>query len=166
MILYGIIGDQTMPYLGHKDNNTPCTEEMMCMRARNHILTGRRRLHEGKISLGIVTLYDALYSAMQWYVACPDHREKLITISSDNLNDDVVLFDILVRSGIITSEFDYKAFSNLVETALYKDMSNFSFSGILKSTESVMTQLGVLPFVESEVSFDGNVISQIIDVHK
>ncbi|MBI5666074.1 MAG: hypothetical protein HZC49_13450 [Nitrospirae bacterium] len=134
-----------MPYLGHTDNKTPCTEDVMCVRARLHIHTGRRRLREGKISLGIVTLYDALYSAMQWYVACHDHRDKLITISSDNLNDESVLFDILVRSGIITYNFDYSTFSELVDSALYKDMSDYDYSGILKDIESIIAQLIVVP---------------------
>jgi hypothetical protein len=140
-----------MPFLGQTDNNVSCAEEVMFMRARLHILTGRRRLREGKISLGIVTLYDSLYSAMQWYFACPDHRDKLITISSDNLNDDSVLFNILVRSGIITSEFDYAAFSEFVDAALYKNMSDFNYSCILMDIESLMTQLGVIPIDDREL---------------
>jgi len=143
----------------HPYNETPGTEDVMYKRARHHIRTGRQRLIEGKISLGIVTLYDSLYSAMQWYVACPDHSEKLSTISSDNLNDDRVLYDILVRSGIIKTEFDYSSFGDLVEKALYKDMSGFSFSCTLKSIESVMTQLGIMPFEERELLPDDPVIS-------
>jgi hypothetical protein len=89
----------------------------MFMRAGLHILTGRPTLSEGKKSSGIVTPYGSLYP-VQWYVACSDYRERLITIFSDNINDDCVLFYILVRSGIITSEFDNGAFSDLVERVI------------------------------------------------
>jgi len=143
-----------MPFLGYTDNRTPCAEEVMLLRSRLHICAGSRRLREGKISLGIVTLYCALNSAMQWYVACPENTRKLRTISTDNLKDDNILFDILRRSGVITSGFDYSAFSDLVDEALYKNVSDFDYSGILTDIESVMTQLGVIPFEESELPPD------------
>jgi hypothetical protein len=149
-----------MPFLGHTENNKPCAEEVLFVRARLHKHTGTRRLREGKISLGIVTLYCALNSAMQWYVACPEHARKLLVKSNDNLNDDNILFDILRRSGVITSGFDYSAFSELVDEALFKNVSEFNYSGILTDIESVMTQLGILPFDESELPLDDPGISE------
>jgi len=160
MIIYFIIGDQTMPFSGYTEKNNHCKDEVMFMRARLHMLTGRRRLHEGKISLGIITLYDALYSAMQWYAACPEHAGRLIMIPDDNVNNDSSLFDILSRSAVITSEFDYIAFSGLVDAALYKDMSEFDYSGILADVESVMTQLGAMPPDDSRLVPDGPGISR------
>jgi len=149
-----------MPQFGHTENNTLNAERAIFMRARLHICTGRRRLREGKISLGIVTLYDALNSALQWYVACPEHRKKLRTITTDNFIDDNIVFDILVRSGVIAPEFDYGAFNELVETALYKNMSTFNYADMLAGIESVMTQLGVMPFDEDELHPDDTGISQ------
>jgi len=156
-----------MPFSGHTDNNKPVADEVMFMRARLHIRTGRQRLSDGKISLGIVTLYDALYSAMQWYVTSPEHSSELTALSPANLNDDNILFDILNRSGVITPGFDYSAFSELVDSALYKNMSDFNYSGILTEIESVMSQLGVMPFEESVLPTDGpGIYSGIIDIRR
>lgn len=149
-----------MPSLGHTENNKPCAEEELFVRARLHKHTGTRRLREGKISLGIVTLYCALNSAMQWYVACPEHAKKLLVKSTDNLNDDNMLFELLRRSGVITSGFDYSAFSELVDEALYKNVSEFNYSSMLTDIESVMTQLGILPFDESELALNEPGISE------
>jgi hypothetical protein len=145
---------------GHTENNKPCAEEVLFVRARLHKHTGTLRLREGKISLGIVTLYCALNSAMQWYVACPEHAKKLFVKSTDNLNDDNILFEILSRSGVITSGFDYSGFSELVDDALYKNMSEFNYSSILTNVESVMNQLGILPFDESGLPVDDPGISE------
>lgn len=141
-----------MPISGYTDKNTHCTEDVMLMRARLHLVTGKRRLREGKISLGLVTIYDALYSAMQWYIGCPEYAGKLVVKPADNLKEDNNLFTILFRSGVITSGFDYRTFSKLVEAALYKNMTDFNYSGILTDIESIMTQLGALPFDESELT--------------
>jgi hypothetical protein len=149
-----------MPHFGHTDNNTLDAERAMFMRARLHIQAGRQRLLEGKISLGIVTLYDALNSALQWYVACPEHRKKLHSMTTDNFNDDNIIFDILIRSGVITDEFDYGTFNKLVETALYKNMSTFHYADMLAGIESVMTQLGVMPFDDDELHPDDTAMSQ------
>ena len=40
-------------------------------RARLHLRGGKRRLRQGKISAGIVTLYDALEGAMLSYAESP-----------------------------------------------------------------------------------------------
>ena len=138
-----------MPHFGLMDEAALGPVKGPLMRAKLHIRGGRRRLRQDKISLGIITLYDALISAMQWYVASPEHIKDLRIDEGDNVNDDKTLFEILLRSNVVDGSFDYGAFDRLVEDALYDSMSGFDYKDILESYESVMTQLGVLPFDEN-----------------
>ena len=140
-----------MPHFGLIDEAVTGPVDGLLMRAKLHIRCGRRRLREGKLLYGIITLYDALLSAMQWYVASPEHREKLRIKEGDNLNDDKTLFNILLHSGVIDGIFDYEVFDRLVENALYDSMSDFDYKDMLESYEAVMTQLGVMPFDENEL---------------
>lgn len=141
-----------MPHFGLMDENALGPIEGPLMRAKFHIRGGKRRLHQGKISDGIITLYDAIVSAMQWYIALPERRRTLQIKEDDNMSDDNTIFAVLTRSGVLDSNFDYEAFYELVERALKQEMSDYDYIGILKGIESVMTQLGVMPFDENELS--------------
>jgi hypothetical protein len=126
-------------------------EEGPLQRARLHIRGGRRRLRQGKISSGIVTLYDAISAALEWYFASTERRKGLIIKPDDDLRDDKTLYDILRRSGVLDGSFDYMAFNELVEKVLYTDFADYDHEGLLREIESVMTRLGVMPFDESEL---------------
>ncbi len=140
-----------MPHFGLMDEYALGPVEGPLMRAKLHLRSGRRRLRQGKISLGILTLYDALNMAMQWYIAVPQRKSKLQIRDRDNLNNDSALFSVLIRSGVLDGSFDYDSLNELVDEALIKEMSSYDYSGTLKGIESVMTRLGVLPFDESEL---------------
>lgn len=140
-----------MPHFGLMDEAALGPVEGPLMRAKLHIRGGKRRLRQGKISYGIITLYDALVSAMQWYVASPERIKNLGIDEDDNMNDDKTIFNMLSRSGVVDGSFDYEAFDRLVETALYDSMSGFDYKDMLESYEIVMTQLGVMPFEENEL---------------
>ena len=120
-------------------------------RAKLHIRGGKRRLRQGKISLGIITLSDALVSALQWYVASPERIKTLVMHENDSLNDDAAIYRILRRSGKIDDTLDYDAFNTLVEEAIKHEMPDYDYTGILQNIESFMTQLGVMPFDESKL---------------
>ena len=120
-------------------------------RARLHIRGGKRRLRQGKISAGIVTLYDALLAAMKWYVASPERRSRLDIGRDDDMTDDKTVFSVLTRSGVLDGRFDYPAFDMLVEKALNEEIPDYDYSEVLKGMESVMTLLGVMPFDEAEL---------------
>jgi len=127
------------------------SEEGALLRARLHIRGGRRRLRQGKISAGIVTLYDALLFAMDWYIASPERRESLQIKEGDNMKDDKTIFAVLTRSGVLDGSFDYEAFDSLIEKAVNEEMPDYDYSKTLKGIESVMRRLGVMPFDESEL---------------
>lgn len=123
------------------------------MRAKLHIRGGKRRLQQGKISSGIVTLYDALVSAMDWFIAVPERKSQLMVREGEDLKSEKTLYAVLVRSGVLDGAFDYEAFDALVDRASESDrpdhMKDYDYSGLLAEIEPVMTQLGVMPFDEN-----------------
>lgn len=139
-----------MPHFGLMDEDALGPVEGPLQRAKLHIRGGRRRLRQGKISAGIVTLYDALISAMRWYLASPEHRRKLDVREADDPTDDKNLFEILRRSGV-AGKFDFESFDKLVETALNEEMPGFDYGGLWQNIEDFMTGLGVMPFDESDL---------------
>lgn len=119
--------------------------EGLLMRSRLHIRGGKRRLMQGKISAGIVTLYDALVCAMEWYAA----SGGVEAMPTEDIRDDKVLYKALVRSGALDGSFDYIAFGELVDRALKEDLQGVAFTPVLRGVESVMLGLGVMPFDEN-----------------
>lgn len=139
-----------MPHFGLIDDSLG-PEEYALQRARLHIRGGKRRLRQGKISAGIVTLYDALVFALDWYIASPDRRCRLRFAEGEDLKDDNTVFKVLKRSGVIDSSFDYELFNKLVEKSLEQEMPDYDYREIFESFESLMTRLGVMPFDENEL---------------
>lgn len=52
---------------------------------------------------------------------------------------------------MLDDTFDYKAFNELIKKALKQEISDYDYMETLKGIESVMTQLGVMPFDENEL---------------
>jgi len=127
------------------------TEEGALLRSRLHIRGGKRRLRQGKISAGIVTLYDALIFGLLYYVLSPERRASLVIREGENPKDDRTAFKILLRSKKIDDAFDYEAFDRLVEKAMNEEMPDYDCSGLLVSFEGLMMQLGVMPFDEADL---------------
>jgi len=140
-----------MPHFGLMDPTKMTREEAALMRARLHIRAGKRRLRQGKISAGIVTLYDALTHAVEWYVSDPGHLKGIIIKEGERITDDTHAFAILSRSGVLGEGFDHRALAALLERALEGEMPGYDYSGFLRTVESAMTGLGVMPFDESKL---------------
>ncbi|MGW8273022.1 MAG: hypothetical protein ACWGN7_06505 [Thermodesulfovibrionales bacterium] len=141
-----------MPHFGLMDEDSLGPVEGPLMRARLHIRGARRRLRQGKVSAGIVTLYDALLKAMEWFVADSGRLRKLDVRPDEDLRNDSTLFRVLRRSRILDAALDYEAFDSLVEKAANEDLpQGYDHSDLLRDIESVMTQLGVMPFDEGSL---------------
>ncbi|HET6515812.1 MAG TPA: hypothetical protein VFG09_11680 [Thermodesulfovibrionales bacterium] len=138
-----------MPHFGLMDEGALGPVEGPFQRARLHIRGGRRRLRQGKISAGIVTLYDALSAAMQWYIASPEREQSVKVNEGEDIRDDETAYRVLVRSKVLDGSFDYQAFDSLVVRALNEELADYDYHQVLKGIESVMTQLGVMPFDEA-----------------
>lgn len=119
------------------------------MRARLHIRSGKRRLRQGKVASGILTLYDALLFAMEWHVLDPSKKALLKIGEGDDLRDDKALYSVLVRSGVLDGGFDYEVFDPIIKKSVDDEMAEYDYSGLLSGVEAVMTQLGVMPFDEA-----------------
>lgn len=139
-----------MPHFGLMDADALGPENAALQRARLHIRGGNRRLRQGKISAGIVTLYDALSAAMEWYIAAPERRKTLDIRPGENLNDERSLYSILTRSGVIRTRFPYDKFDALVDRAS-EEMPGYDYRWITAGVDSIMTELGVMPFDEKEL---------------
>jgi hypothetical protein len=140
-----------MPHAGLMNADELGPEAAALQRARLHIRGGKRRLRQGKVAAGIVTLYDALTSGFEWYLFPPWRRALLRINADDDLNNDKTVFSVLVRSGVLDSAFDYEAFDRVVELALNESLSDYDYAALLEGIESVMTQLGVMPFDERDL---------------
>jgi len=138
-----------MPHFGLMDEDVLGPVEGPLQRARLHIRGGKRRLRQGKISAGIVTYYDALSSAMQWYIALPARRAKLAVAGGEDLLNDRTAYLVLVRSGVLDGRFDFDAFDRLAERAVLDELPDYEHRAMIAGVESVMEQLGVMPFEEA-----------------
>lgn len=140
-----------MPHAGLMDEKAMGPGEGPLQRARLHIRGGRRRLRQGKLPAGVITLYDAVCAALEWYFASHERRKELVINEDDDLRDDKTLYEILTRSGVLDGRFDYGEFNNRIEKVLYTDSVDFDYKETLNGIESVMTQLGVMPFDETKL---------------
>jgi len=140
-----------MPHFSLMDEKKLGPVEGPFLRARLHVRGGRRRLKQGKIAAGIVTLYDALEGAMRAYVSDPVRQANLAFQDQENQSDERTLYGLLVRSGVLDGAFDFDAFDLLTEQALRAEMPGYDYRELLAGIESVMTQLGVMPFDEASL---------------
>ena len=140
-----------MPHFGLMDERALGPIEGPFQRARLHIRGGKRRLRQGKISAGIVTLYDALLAAMESYVNSPEHKRKLVTKQGDDLRDERTAYAVLVRSGVLDGAFEFETFERLMERALNEEMPGYDYRDILQGIDRVMYQLGVMPFDDADL---------------
>lgn len=137
-----------MPHFGLMDPKKLGPEEAPLQRARLHIRGGKRRLQQGKVTAGIVTLYDALESAMEWYMAAPERRAPVRLGEGEDMNDSATLFAALSRSDVVNGSFDFASFKELMERSLNEEagMNTYDWKELVKGVEQVMTDLGVMPF--------------------
>lgn len=140
-----------MPHAGFMNETSMGPIKGPFLRARLHIRGGKRRLRQGKIAAGIATLYDALLAAMEWYVNTPEHRDRLAVSQGDDLNNDKTVYTVLVRSGVLDGKFDFVAFDRITERALDEELPEYDYHELLEGVDSVMTQLGVMPFDEASL---------------
>jgi hypothetical protein len=138
-----------MPHFGLMEERSLGPVNGPLQRARLHLRGGKRRLRQGKISAGIVTLYDAMVAAMEFYVE--RNRERIPLSSDENPHNDKVMFRVLVRAGVLDRQFDFEGFDRLMERALHEDLSGYDYGGLVEGIDAVMFRLGVMPFSEESL---------------
>lgn len=140
-----------MPHFGLMDESSLGPVESLLMRSRLHVRCGKRRLREGKVSLGIVTLEDAVSSGMQWYIARHAGEGGLTVQERESTRDERAMCSLLTRSGVLDGSFNYDVFDELVKKALADELQSFDYGDILQSIETLLEQLGIVPFDESKL---------------
>ena len=143
-----------MPHFGLIEEDKLGPVQSLLMRARLHIRGGRLRLRQKQISLGIITLYDALCIALQWYISVPENNHNLGIIPDEIIKDEKAIISVLVTAGVLDGKFSYDEFNDLVCRALKEELSGFNYSEILNGIEQVMLMLGVMPFDENQLPVD------------
>jgi hypothetical protein len=138
-----------VPHAGLIEFSEIGPERFALQRARLHIRAGKRRLRQGKIAAGIVTLFDALEFALEWHTY-PPRREKL-RLQSREMTRSRKIFDALNRAGVLDGSFDFDRFDTLLERALFEEMPGYDFRELVAGVEKVMTQLGVMPYDETSL---------------
>ncbi|WP_455463941.1 hypothetical protein [Candidatus Hodarchaeum mangrovi] len=143
-----------MPHFGLMKPEDMKEDEAVFFRARLHVRGAKRRLREGKVSLGFVTLYDALISGMQYWVLSPDLKNYVKLKEFDDITDDVNLFQILKRSKVICDTFslcDFQLLQKLMEEALMKELKLSQIETHLEKFEVLLEYLKILPFNELDL---------------
>ena len=141
-----------MPHFGLMNTEDSFNSaEGALLRARLHIRAGKRRLRQGKISAGILTLYDALLFAMDSYVYAGETIHTLSVQEGEDMRDDKTLYRILVRSGVLDGSFDYASLDKLVDEASNKELVGFAYRPLIEELEGIMTKLNVMPFDEGSL---------------
>ena len=130
-------------------------ERAALQRARLHLRGGSRRLRQGRISGGIAALYDALTSAMEWFCAGSE-RITSIPGARGRFTDYKARYAALVRASVLDGTFDFERLDKVLDRALAMELPAAAAEGILEGVESVLTQLGVLPFDEGTVAARGS----------
>jgi hypothetical protein len=136
-----------VPHAGLIDFSQIGPERFALLRARLHIRAAKRRLRQGKVAAGIVTLFDALEFALEWHTF-PPRVDKLVLGSREMIRSRKV-FEALNRAGVLDGSFDFDHFDTLLERALCEEMPGYDCLDLFAGVERVMTQLGVMPFDEN-----------------
>lgn len=121
------------------------------LRARLHLRGARRRLKQGKVAAGIITLYDALIFGLRSYCIVPEHRNQIDPGESLDLIEERVMIKALRKGGIIDSAFDLEEFEELVDRAARDEMADYDYRPLLMTFESLMTRIEVMPFDEASL---------------
>lgn len=139
------------PHFGLMDESKMSREEALLMRTKLHWRCGVRRLNEdNSSSVALATLYDALLSAMRWYILrhLPD---ELGEDADEKLENERLVFSVLRRAGILDQSLDLPFIEEIVDSALMEEDVHVDHDRLLRQLDRFLTRLGVLPFDEAEL---------------
>jgi len=133
-----------MPHYDSMDATQMTEEDAALMRARLHLLGGKRRLQEGLSAAGLAALYDAILFGMRHYIA--RHERCASFVKDADLWDAVALYHALARAGVFDDPHAFNRLSLIVERALWQHSFSFDADATLAEVEKMLTKLGIFPF--------------------
>ena len=134
-----------MPHTGIIDETLNGERELM-MRAKLHVKGGLTRFEMGMTADAIAAIYDAISSAMQRFVILDGVEYNLVRDDNDDISDDVILFSVLLRSGIFddgTTKEDFDFIEQTLDDAIENRLESFDETSFLEITLDILNQLGV-----------------------
>ena len=138
------------PHFDLMDPSTMSPEDGLLMRTKLHWRCGKRRMHENKTSAGLTTLYDALLSAMRWYIL--SHLgDKIGGDAGEKLENERFVFSILRKEGIIDGTLDMNLIEEAVDNALMEKNLQSNKDTVMQQIEKFLTRINILPFDESKL---------------
>jgi len=138
------------PHFGLMDESKMAKEDALLMRAKLHWRGGIRRSRENKSASGVATLYDAMLSAMRWYILT-NLRDEAGKDVMENIENERFVFFLLRKAGLLPFSFDLNFIENVVDKALMEEDVAGGKDQFIEQVKRVMTRLTVLPFDESEL---------------
>ena len=140
-----------MPHFGLVPEHGLSEDQMLLLRSRLHVRSGLRRIREENYSAGIATLYDALVSAMHFYILA--HKPILSLLQyNEFVSSDLLLYNYLTNEKTIKSSFDFKKFQELMNTGLDSSLKKTDINdSFLISLQDIFTQLAILPFNDADL---------------
>jgi hypothetical protein len=136
------------PHFGLMDESNMAKEDALLLRAKLHWRGGIRRLRENKSASGIATLYDAMLSAMRWYILT-SLRDEAGKDMIENIENERFVFFLLRKAGLLPFSFDLNFIEDVVDKALREEDIESRKDQFIDQVKKVMTRLTVLPFDES-----------------
>ncbi|MBU0967417.1 MAG: hypothetical protein KKA54_13670 [Proteobacteria bacterium] len=133
------------PHFGLMDETKMSKVDALLLRCKLHWRCGVRRMRDNKAGTGLATLYDALLSAMRWYILTYLHQE-LGDNGEEKLENERFVFSLLRRAGILDKSFDLKFIEETVDRALMEEDISSEQARVITQLEQFLTRIGVLPF--------------------
>ncbi|MCJ7602148.1 MAG: hypothetical protein MUO63_11715 [Desulfobulbaceae bacterium] len=138
------------PHFGLMDETKMSKVEALLLRYKLHWRGGVRRMRENKAASGLATLYDALLSAMRWYILT-NLQQELGDNAEEKLENERFVFSLLRRAGILDGSFDLKFVVETVDRALMEEDVSSDQERFMTQLHHVLSRIGVLPFDEAEL---------------
>jgi hypothetical protein len=138
------------PHFGMMDESKMSKVEALLLRCKLHWRGGVRRMRENKAASGLATLYDALLSAMRWYILT-NLQQELGDNAEEKLENERFVFSLLRRAGILDGSFDIKFVVETVDRALMEKDVSSDQERFMALLHHVLSRIGVLPFDEAEL---------------
>ncbi len=138
------------PHFGLMDESKMSKVDALQMRFRLHWRCGVKRMRENKTAIGLAILYDALLSAMRWYILT-NLRQELGDNADEKLENERFVFFLLRRAGMLNSSFDLKFIVEIVDRALLEEDVSCDQEKVMAQLHQFLTRIGALPFAEAEL---------------
>lgn len=120
------------------------------MRAKLHWRCGVRRMRENKAAAGLATLYDALLSAMRWYILV-NLGGEIGDGAVEKIENERYVFSVLRRHGLLDDSLDLRLVEDVVDRSLQEEDVGAEQDRVMAQMETFLRRLGMLPFDEAEL---------------